>query len=78
MEEAAGNVWERVGSACGGARIGEDEAEGETCAYRGDGEERGVGIGEEVGEFAQGAGLPGVEYDVWGEGGVEVAEAGGC
>jgi hypothetical protein len=37
-----------------------------------------VGIGEEVGEFAQGAGLPGVEYDVWGEGGVEVAEAGGC
>jgi hypothetical protein len=37
-----------------------------------------VGIGEEVGEFAQGAGLPSVEYDVWGEGGVEVAEAGGC
>ena len=37
-------------------------------------------VDEEVGEFAQGAGLPGVEVDVWwGSGGVEVAEAGeGC
>jgi hypothetical protein len=31
-----------------------------------------------VGELAKGAGLPGVELDVWREGGVEVAEAGGC
>jgi hypothetical protein len=38
-----------------------------------------VRVGEEVCEFAQGAGLPGVEGDVLGEGGgggVEVAEAG--
>ena len=37
-------------------------------------------VGEEMCEFAQGAGLPGVEGDVLGEGGggggVEVAEAG--
>lgn len=35
-----------------------------------------MGVSEEVGEFAQGAGLPGVEGDVWGEGGVEVADPG--
>jgi hypothetical protein len=39
-----------------------------------------VRVGEEVGEFAQGAGLPCVEGDVLGEGGggggVEVAESG--
>lgn len=80
MQEAARSVWEGVGTACGGACIGEDETEGEACPYGGGGEERGVRVGEEVGQFAEGAGLPGVEVDVWwGRGGMEVAEAGwGC
>lgn len=50
-------------------RVGVYETVGEPCAYHGRGEEGGYGGDEEVGELAEGAGWPGVDLEVWGEGG---------
>lgn len=50
-------------------RVGVYEAVGEAGADLRGGEEGGEGGGEEVGELAQGAGGPGVDLEVWGEGG---------